>query len=916
MKNITLLLLLITLLCPVKSTPQSLRYPVGIYGGYNDNSYDNNTYLIDLHSNLGVTWIMHPLTVDNASYFHNNTNFDVHIANNALNSTVDKIPYYTSGLTSIWEAENGVAPNAVGLKHGASFNGVITENYYSNNGIADNNNFMLSGPNHYQRSNYPNGRLTFGDPVIYHSYIRIRFANAPPPTSENVLRIESYTRVFDENMAEDSVNLTTQDFILTSDEITTEWKLIEVDSYSYTAIDSYPEVVYNQDGMPIRRCSAEDQGISLELFSLTNREFHIDYIEFRDEMIWIDEVHYDILTAEQKIKDRANESFFADANYLHSADEPTIRQGHIPYNLINSWVKEGTNNEKEIFTTFYPQWNNSVSGEEQFPLFKELYNPSKFLFYYYPVISPDWDNPNNTEANAKFLGFQRNLLHKGAIEFPDFMFTVQAHGFYGTGNHQRKPTVPELHAQVNNALAFGAKGIFFYNFASSDVNYGLYNPNENPPLGPLYYEISNVISPRLINSVGPKINELEYQGEHTWHHVNYNIFTTDKIPNTPSNMTNKFQITSLPGTGVPDHFLVTWLKHKEIADSWQNYYFYITNLATIGSAKTIDILASNPSAGCFYEYNNFNVFEEESDFNESFTSSETFSQDFSPGEGKLYRVSPMVNSGGTLLADDEIITNITLENDLYIPDNLTLTISDEYIIEGDIYLAEEGTISTVPPGNIVPYGTSMIYPESWSNSLVVMSEDNHPKIIWGVHPDTRDWISTKIYKKINAGQWSELAEITYNPEMLYHSHCYVDETETIVRGQSSTTAFYYVRMVYNDALLLNQITSPSNTVDIDIVGGEQGKINIVNPGEFALEQNFPNPFNPATLIYYQIAEKSHVNIEVYDMLGEKISTLVDEIKDKGSYEITFDGSALSSGMYMYKITAGKFSATKKMLLVK
>ncbi len=85
---------------------------------------------------------------------------------------------------------------------------------------------------------------------------------------------------------------------------------------------------------------------------------------------------------------------------------------------------------------------------------------------------------------------------------------------------------------------------------------------------------------------------------------------------------------------------------------------------------------------------------------------------------------------------------------------------------------------------------------------------------------------------------------------------------------------------------------------------------------FFLEQNYPNPFNPKTNIKYDIPELSYVTITVYDILDNKVETLVNEDKLAGSYEIKFDAAALPSGTYFYRFTAGDFSETKKMLLIK
>jgi len=97
-----------------------------------------------------------------------------------------------------------------------------------------------------------------------------------------------------------------------------------------------------------------------------------------------------------------------------------------------------------------------------------------------------------------------------------------------------------------------------------------------------------------------------------------------------------------------------------------------------------------------------------------------------------------------------------------------------------------------------------------------------------------------------------------------------------------------------------------------ILNVENGNI----PLHFDLAQNYPNPFNPNTKIRYQLPEPSFVTIKVYDVLGNEIESLVQTDKVAGSYDIEFDGSGLTSGIYYYRIMAGNFSQTKKMILLK
>ncbi len=102
--------------------------------------------------------------------------------------------------------------------------------------------------------------------------------------------------------------------------------------------------------------------------------------------------------------------------------------------------------------------------------------------------------------------------------------------------------------------------------------------------------------------------------------------------------------------------------------------------------------------------------------------------------------------------------------------------------------------------------------------------------------------------------------------------------------------------------------SPASTTEV--------KNPSTTPSSYSLMQNYPNPFNPTTTIGFTIPQKSYVKLEVFNLIGQKIATLINDELNAGQYNVEFNGSGLTSGIYLYRIQAGNFSSVKKMLLLK
>jgi len=93
------------------------------------------------------------------------------------------------------------------------------------------------------------------------------------------------------------------------------------------------------------------------------------------------------------------------------------------------------------------------------------------------------------------------------------------------------------------------------------------------------------------------------------------------------------------------------------------------------------------------------------------------------------------------------------------------------------------------------------------------------------------------------------------------------------------------------------------------------------PSGYALRQNYPNPFNPVTTINYSLPVRGHVNITIYNILGREVATLVDDIRPSGNHRVEWNGAdkaghQVASGIYLYRMSAGEFVQTRKMVLIR
>jgi hypothetical protein len=235
---------------------------------------------------------------------------------------------------------------------------------------------------------------------------------------------------------------------------------------------------------------------------------------------------------------------------------------------------------------------------------------------------------------------------------------------------------------------------------------------------------------------------------------------------------------------------------------------------------------------------------------------------------------------------------------VYYADSNTLYISDESRLAGD------NEKCWVLSGGEISYETDFLQPYPPDNFMITNRNqwDSNPQLSWSHSSEDDYWTGYNVYRRVAAGSYQKIAELST------YTTSYTDQYTIISEAGSNIS--YYVKAVNG-----SKLSDP--TQSISVVGNTTYKNgHEANSLTFYLNQNYPNPFNPTTSISYSIPTDEFVNLKVYDITGKEITILENERKTAGIHQLNFNAENLSSGIYIYTISAGKYSSSKKLLLVK
>ncbi len=176
-------------------------------------------------------------------------------------------------------------------------------------------------------------------------------------------------------------------------------------------------------------------------------------------------------------------------------------------------------------------------------------------------------------------------------------------------------------------------------------------------------------------------------------------------------------------------------------------------------------------------------------------------------------------------------------------------------------------------------------------------------------PGQPGWVTFKWNKVQNADQYFIQLSHTQDFSFLFYSDSTTSDTSRTVAGFSEGLQYYW-RVQAKNVEGSSPWSASNFTVDVKDV--KEGKI----PTEYSISQNYPNPFNPTTTISFGLPVKSYVSLKIFDYLGREIAIIVSEEMLAGSYSKQWNASNMSSGIYFYRLQAGTFTETKKLVLLR
>lgn len=873
---------------------------------------------------LGVNFILHQLTPATADSVEAQglkivgCNYD----------SEDFIATFTSGISTIYKPmgsnTTGYTENLIFQKGEEESDGwKITKDY-------GRGHIIYNGPNVSQYPNYiPNYLSIFG--VTYNVRFKMKVDDVDEARTE-VCRISVMKKCqgdyFEEIAGRD----------VYTDELTTEYSDIVLNySLDRLTVCEAPHV-WNTDGprphpSPLESDYNEsyallEDGIHYRIYYYATKDIYIQSVECVDELIW--KYYREDSPAEFWTKLNAQVDTFMNHPAVigfSPIDEPHTIDLYKPFRVMQEALDY--KGSQPLYPFFYPEWNGIRNGNPTFQEFKDSANPRLMNFYYLPFWNSDVRVPY-TDSLMLVYWFLADRLQEASEIFPGYHYTAQSQSFIdprSLPNYKlrwRKPAYYELSATLHLAMATGSRGLVlsnYYSYPTLDANNPFYRTeslvyntdttNNTFLTTGLYDSLKILFKPRIQGSLGDRLMKLQYTNQYLRERKFNNVVDKDSSASSAKRLGMMVYY-----NGNDSLYMHHVGFFDDSVDAVNHRYFYLVNLRPKkdgDSVKNIKVLFNRPSSQTFLSYRLRDI---EGGTDTSFGASLLRTVPVRGGDGRLFEVLPSIRYGGSLAVDDTVKGTEVLTEVLTVPAGKKLYIKENYTLNSNMSTGTSGKISGA--GYVFLESGATISATDWSAALVKSRSGNYPKLVWAAYPGQGTIQNYKIFRKKQTGGFQLIGTVGTAIQS------FTDTETSIIEGtlqNNETFAEYFIQasVIPSEG---GTVTMNTDTISYDRVEGEipekEGQSS-PNTQQFvySLEQNYPNPFNPNTIFKYSIKEEGHTKLSIYDISGQLIKVLVNEVQKPGEYTFSYAPAAeLPSGIYFYELISGSFRSVKKSIFLK
>ncbi|MDP2363359.1 MAG: hypothetical protein Q8M94_06270, partial [Ignavibacteria bacterium] len=495
--------------------------------------------------------------------------------------------------------------------------------------------------------------------------------------------------------------------------------------YSYP--DTFKQYTEKMSGLNEKEFNDYDDtesgmGIQFQVIWYGKKQLYVDKFEVYDNVIGrifvndFNGVIADVNTLVNTFNFNDPINGWTNIKYFFNVNEPQTIDQYTPTRMVDS-ILQGITNVPRGIAEFYPQYGGGRNGDNTIKKFNDMVGPAKIMmefinYYLEPTTVDEYER-------------QRWLLHELDSFSPNFWYEPMI-GEPRTDRLEpnsrcwlRMPENPELNASIMLALAHGAKGVIVWKMSHG---WYVFERNCNAQIfykvlvdvdaagnilekNPLYYYFRDEFGPRITGILGETLMKLNYSR-------NYEFLKNQ----TSSSNGSYLRIFRFVPRGDDLNFHAGLLNSSSDVEE---KYFLLTNLIHDGE-RMCDLSIQNS----FTSYRNIRVKNVEGGFDTSFYSSTLITQTLEAGEGRLYQVAPVVKYGGTVITNDTIKSNLTVNMNLTLTDTIFINTDKIYTINAPIDLQNGGFITG--NGYIKSDSNFVITTNSWSRALLKGRVGNYP----------------------------------------------------------------------------------------------------------------------------------------------------------------------------------------------